>query len=431
MADTAPGRPGSVGGENVQLLANVSNGFDCNNPWASAFGVPQINGTRESIMRTLTQHNPRVCITDDDLEALNVLYPDCSASMITTPVCYYASKYIGWARFFGLTFVPIMAVSLSVILLNECVRRQQSADIKKKTTEMLEKELDKDNEISKMVAHIVHIREKEIRAEMKEGRRGRHSSKVGPGDNDVPHEMSETEEARLRKQLRKVFDKFDSDKSNCISSDELRKVCYKLKMECDKAAITQMMHEADPDGSGSIDFEEFVKACKHQINEGHGGGLGSVIEKSGGISGFFGSLRRPKPMLDEEVRKQIQDLKLNRRHDAPPPPHSMESMTSMTSMASMNEYPHDDHLHEDSHHHAPPRGSCGFYDPATAHAQYAMQQQQAAYANGHHRPPPPPAQQYAQHYPPGPPPPPPPPPGYGAYSTQGGPLPPIQQHFRG
>ena len=34
-------------------------------------------GIRPSIMESFTTHNPSVCITDDDLEAINTLYPVC------------------------------------------------------------------------------------------------------------------------------------------------------------------------------------------------------------------------------------------------------------------------------------------------------------------------------------------------------------------
>ena len=182
VAATAPGRPGMPGGENAMLSANLTNGFDCNNPWASAMAHPGGNNdTKESIMRTLTQHNPRVCITEDDLEALNVLYPDCSQSMITTPVCYYAPKYIGWARFFGLTFVPILVTCASVIMLNECVRRRSAHKMKKIEDDLMDERMKRDDEVKKMVTHIVAQREKELRREYR--RRGRRG-KVQPGDDD-------------------------------------------------------------------------------------------------------------------------------------------------------------------------------------------------------------------------------------------------------
>ena len=94
------------------LGANRSD--SCMTPWAGVRdGVPadcppcrecldcanccDDDGVRPSIMKAFTQHNPRVCLSADDLEALNVLYPDCSHA-ITTPVCYKFEHNIGYVR---------------------------------------------------------------------------------------------------------------------------------------------------------------------------------------------------------------------------------------------------------------------------------------------------------------------------------------------
>ena len=49
-------------------------------------------------MEAFTQFNPRVCITEDDLEALNTLYPDCSHALTGSPVCFKSDHNIGWVR---------------------------------------------------------------------------------------------------------------------------------------------------------------------------------------------------------------------------------------------------------------------------------------------------------------------------------------------
>ena len=73
----------------------------CADPWANVSeGVAasaadlEDDGTRSSIMRAFTQHNPRVCLTEDDLEGLNVLYPDCTTPIHSAPVCYKISHLI-------------------------------------------------------------------------------------------------------------------------------------------------------------------------------------------------------------------------------------------------------------------------------------------------------------------------------------------------
>ena len=47
-----------------------------------------------------------------------------------------------------------------------------------------------------------------------------------------------------------------------------------LKMDKSTREVKQMMHEADPDGSGQIDFDEFVAVLKKQMKEGGGSGGG-------------------------------------------------------------------------------------------------------------------------------------------------------------
>ena len=51
---------------------------------------------RNSVMEAFTQHNPKPCLTEDDVEALATLYPDCSGSVsISTPVCHKVQHNIG------------------------------------------------------------------------------------------------------------------------------------------------------------------------------------------------------------------------------------------------------------------------------------------------------------------------------------------------
>ena len=54
---------------------------------------------RPSLMIDLSLHNPRSCLTADDVEALNVLYPDCEGGMLE-PVCEKPALNLGWLRMF-------------------------------------------------------------------------------------------------------------------------------------------------------------------------------------------------------------------------------------------------------------------------------------------------------------------------------------------
>ena len=83
------------------------------------------DGVRPSIMRAFTQHTPRVCLTRDDLEALNVLYPDCTGGPVD-PVCEKASINIGWLRTFVYLGGPFLVSLLLAILVRYFADRQLS-----------------------------------------------------------------------------------------------------------------------------------------------------------------------------------------------------------------------------------------------------------------------------------------------------------------
>ena len=70
--------------------------------------------------------------------------------------------------------------------------------------------------------------------------------------------------------LRVVFDKFDVDKSGCVSTDEMTQMVKSLKLNLTASDIKQLMKDADPDGSGSIEFEEFASVLKAQLKAGKG-----------------------------------------------------------------------------------------------------------------------------------------------------------------
>ena len=60
----------------------------------------------------------------------------------------------------------------------------------------------------------------------------------------------------LRQKLKPVFAKFDADKSGSISTSEMSKIIKAVGIEMSEAELANMMKEADPDGSGEVDFEE-------------------------------------------------------------------------------------------------------------------------------------------------------------------------------
>jgi len=97
------------------LAAGVAlDNSSCLLPWAGVTaGVPSgvdldpVTKIRPSIMHALTRHNPRSCLMDDDLEALNVLYPDCAGAPLQ-PLCNKAPLNTGWLRMLLYIVVPMM-----------------------------------------------------------------------------------------------------------------------------------------------------------------------------------------------------------------------------------------------------------------------------------------------------------------------------------
>jgi len=59
--------------------------------------------------------------------------------------------------------------------------------------------------------------------------------------------------------LKAAFRTFDQDGSGKISASELRHVMYSLGEKLTDSEINEMIREADIDGDGQINYEEFVK----------------------------------------------------------------------------------------------------------------------------------------------------------------------------
>merc|ERR1712025_349846 len=66
-------------------------------------------------------------------------------------------------------------------------------------------------------------------------------------------------EADEEADLREAFKIFDRDKDGFISMKELKKVCSMLGTMLTKEELDEFMAEADKDGNGKLDYDEFVK----------------------------------------------------------------------------------------------------------------------------------------------------------------------------
>lgn len=89
-------------------------------------------------------------------------------------------------------------------------------------------------------------------------------------------------------QLRKVFNAFDVDGSGAVSTEEMTAMIRQLKLSWSAAKIDALMKEADPDGSGEIEYPEFASVLRKQLRTG--GGLADVTTEASGAFGWLNPL---------------------------------------------------------------------------------------------------------------------------------------------
>ena len=66
-------------------------------------------------MNMFTQNPTTVCLEQDDLDGLNVLYPTCEDT-VTVPQCYKAQQYLGWVRLLVVVGGPLLLILLAVLV---------------------------------------------------------------------------------------------------------------------------------------------------------------------------------------------------------------------------------------------------------------------------------------------------------------------------
>ncbi|KAJ0975996.1 hypothetical protein J5N97_017961 [Dioscorea zingiberensis] len=70
-----------------------------------------------------------------------------------------------------------------------------------------------------------------------------------------------------RKEIKEAFDLFDTDGSGNIDAKELHVAMRALGFEMTEEQITEMIADVDKDGSGAIDFDEFLQMMTAKIGE--------------------------------------------------------------------------------------------------------------------------------------------------------------------
>merc|ERR1712170_148137 len=68
-------------------------------------------------------------------------------------------------------------------------------------------------------------------------------------------------------EIKEAFDLFDSDQSGAISVSELTSAMKSLGFDVKHAVVFQMIAELDADGSGEIEFEEFLDMMTARISD--------------------------------------------------------------------------------------------------------------------------------------------------------------------
>eukprot|EP00944_MAST-04C_sp_MAST-4C-sp1_P000236 g236.t1 len=108
-----------------------------------------------------------------------------------------------------------------------------------------------------------------------------------------------------REAYKEAFSMFDADGSGTISTDELGAVFKKLGNEVSSKELKEMILEVDEDGSGEIDFGEFLTMMERQKNAPKGS------SKSKGLDMLHQAVA--ESMVTVQVKKLTKELALQRR----------------------------------------------------------------------------------------------------------------------
>ncbi|CAL4095476.1 unnamed protein product, partial [Meganyctiphanes norvegica] len=71
--------------------------------------------------------------------------------------------------------------------------------------------------------------------------------------------MEEEDEAALQEELREAFRLYDKEEFGYITTDTLREILKELDNKLSEDDLDNMIEEIDEDGSGTVDFDEFME----------------------------------------------------------------------------------------------------------------------------------------------------------------------------
>jgi Ca2+-binding EF-hand superfamily protein len=82
-------------------------------------------------------------------------------------------------------------------------------------------------------------------------------------------------------QLRAVFNEFDADGSGSVDTAEIQAMTAKLGMTFSTEEIEAMVRDADTNGNGVLEFDEFEQVIKAHLGKGaSANGLGACRSRS-------------------------------------------------------------------------------------------------------------------------------------------------------
>ena len=68
-------------------------------------------------------------------------------------------------------------------------------------------------------------------------------------------------------EIKEAFDLFDSDRSGEIDTEELKQALKNLGIDAKNQTLSNMMADLDKDGSGKIDFDEFINMMTAKMSD--------------------------------------------------------------------------------------------------------------------------------------------------------------------
>ncbi|XP_067009146.1 troponin C, isoallergen Bla g 6.0101 [Anabrus simplex] len=115
--------------------------------------------------------------------------------------------------------------------------------------------------------------------------------------------------------LKKAFDAFDREKKGCISTEMVGTILRMLEHPVDDDILKEIINEVDADGSGELEFEEFVQLASRFLVEEDSEALQEELKEAFRLydkegNGYITTsvLREILKELDDKLSKEDLDM---------------------------------------------------------------------------------------------------------------------------